>query len=181
MLNSIDRPGPEAARVPGILAADLPTWRKYLIVFVVSWAGLVATFSSTSILIATPEIAADLSTTSEILNVTNAGVLVAMGLSSLIWSPLSDIFSRRRIYNIAILFFFVPSIGAAVAPNMATFTAMRILAGLTGTYFMVAGQTFIADIFEPVCAISVSRSPVTVISWGSSMRYFCSDVDSLSS
>lgn len=128
---------------------DLPVWRKYLILFVVSWLTLCVTFSSTSLLIATPEISADLSTTSEILNITNAGVLVAMGLSSLIWLPLSDIFGRRLIYNIAIFFLFAPSIGIALAPNMATFTALRLVTGFTGTYFMVAGQTVIADIFEP--------------------------------
>lgn len=132
-------------------ATELSMARKYLILFVVSWMTLVVTFSSTSLLIATPEIATDLSTTAEILDVTNAAVLVAMGLSSLIWSPFSDLFGRRKIYNIAIFFMFVPSIGAAVAPNMATFTTMRVLGGLTGTYFMVAGQTIIADIFEPVC------------------------------
>lgn len=30
------------------------------------------------------------------------------------------------------------------------FTAFRILAGFEGTYNMVAGQTIIADIFDPV-------------------------------
>jgi MFS family permease len=133
-----------------VVGYDLPKWRKYLILFVISWLTLVVTFSSTSILIATPEIATDLSTTSEILDVTNAGVLVAMGLSALIWSPLSDLFGRKNIYNVAIFFMFVPSIGAAVAPDLATFTAMRLVGGLTGTYFMVAGQTIITDIFEPV-------------------------------
>lgn len=142
---------PSPSPPPARTGRDLPSWRKYLILFVVSWMTLCVTFSSTSLLVATPEISADLSTTSEILNVTNAGVLIAMGLSSLIWSPLSDIFGRRLVYNIAIFFLFVPSIGTAVAPDMATFTAMRMVSGFTGTYFMVAGQTVIADIFEPVC------------------------------
>lgn len=133
-----------------IVGYSLPTWRKYLILFVTSWLTLIVTFSSTSMLIATPEIATDLSTTPEILNITNAGVLVAMGLSALIWSPLSNLFGRKKIYNVAIFFMFVPSIGAVVAPDLATFTAMRLMGGLTGTYFMVAGQTIITDIFEPV-------------------------------
>ncbi|KAH8671697.1 putative MFS transporter [Xylariales sp. PMI_506] len=124
--------------------------RRWLILFIVSWNTLVVTFSSTSLLVATPEIASDLATTSEILDVTNAGVLIAMGSSSLLWSPLAELTSRRISYNIAILVMLVTSIGTAVAPNMATFTAMRILSGLTGTYFMVAGQTILADIFEPV-------------------------------
>ncbi|KAI1843555.1 hypothetical protein JX266_010188 [Neoarthrinium moseri] len=33
---------------------------------------------------------------------------------------------------------------------MGVFTAMRMISAFTGTYFMVAGQTYIADIFEPV-------------------------------
>lgn len=41
------------------------------------------------------------------------------------------------------------SVGTALAPNMAVFTSMRVISGFTGTYFMVAGQTVIADIFVP--------------------------------
>ncbi|RLL92970.1 hypothetical protein CFD26_100039, partial [Aspergillus turcosus] len=65
----------------------LPHWHKYIILFVVSWMTFVVTFSSTSLLPATPEIASEFSTTPELLNVTNAGVLLAMGFSSLIWGP----------------------------------------------------------------------------------------------
>ncbi|KAL3704253.1 hypothetical protein TMatcc_009944 [Talaromyces marneffei ATCC 18224] len=151
--STTDGPNLTASSTPKskvIVGYSLPTWRKYLILFVTSWLTLIVTFSSTSMLIATPEIATDLSTTPEILNITNAGVLVAMGLSALIWSPLSNLFGRKKIYNVAIFFMFVPSIGAVVAPDLATFTAMRLMGGLTGTYFMVAGQTIITDIFEPL-------------------------------
>lgn len=129
---------------------ELKTWQRYLILFIVSWNCLVVTSTSTSLLVATPEIAATLHTTAEILNITNAAVLIAMGCSSLIWSPIADIYTRRVSYNTAIVSMFLTSIGTALAPNMAMFTAMRILTGLTGTYFMVAGQTIIADIFVPV-------------------------------
>ncbi|KAJ4251522.1 hypothetical protein NW762_011509 [Fusarium torreyae] len=124
--------------------------KKYLILFIVSWNCLVVTFSSTSLLVATPEIASDLKTTTEIINATNAGVLVAMGCSSMIWSPLAEIVGRRHSYNAAIFFMLATSIGTAVATNLPGFTALRVLSGLTGTYFMVAGQTIIADIYEPL-------------------------------
>jgi MFS family permease len=129
---------------------NMPNAKRYLILFIVSWNTLVLTVLSTSLLVATPEIALDLSTTPELLNVTNSAVLLAMGFSALFWSPLADIFSRRISYNAAIGFMTVTSVGTALAPDMKTFTAMRILSGCTGTYFMVAGQTIIADIFEPV-------------------------------
>ncbi|KAK4865887.1 hypothetical protein LT330_008980 [Penicillium expansum] len=130
-------------------AYGIPTWRKCLILFVVSWMTLAVTFSSTSLLPATPEIATDFSTTSEILNVTNAGVLIAMGFSSFIWGPITNLFGRRNAYNAAILVLCACSAGTAAAINLHMFIAMRILGGFTGTFFMVAGQTILADIFEP--------------------------------
>ncbi|PYH88596.1 MFS general substrate transporter [Aspergillus ellipticus CBS 707.79] len=128
----------------------LPKWQKSLILFTVSWMTLAITFSSTSLLPATPEIAAEFNTTTETLDVTNAGVLLAMGFSSLIWGPLNRLLGRRIAYNIAILVLCLASVGTAVAENMATFTALRVLGGLTGTGFMVTGQTVLADVFEPV-------------------------------
>jgi MFS family permease len=42
------------------------------------------------------------------------------------------------------------TIGAALAPNMRVFIAMRVLSGLQGCYFHVAGQTILAEYFPPV-------------------------------
>lgn len=131
----------------------LPTWRKYTILFIVSWMTLIVAYSSTSLLPATPEIASEFSTTVEIINITNAGVLIAMGLSSFTWGPIAEIAGRRVAYNAAILMLLACSVGIALAPDMRTFTALRVLGGFEGTFFMVAGQTIIADIFEPVSSL----------------------------
>ncbi|KAG9553382.1 MFS general substrate transporter, partial [Aureobasidium melanogenum] len=127
---------------------DLPTWHKCVILFTVSFMCLATTFSSTCLYPATPEIAAEFGTTSEHINVTNAGVLLAMGSSSLIWAPIARTLGRRSAYNGAIAILFLCSIGTALSINMAMFTAMRVLAGFEGTFNMVAGQTIIADIFD---------------------------------
>ncbi|GIJ99036.1 hypothetical protein Aspvir_001160 [Aspergillus viridinutans] len=126
----------------------LPLWRKCIILFVVSWMTFVVTFSSTSLLPATPEIAAELRTTPELLNVTNAGVLLAMGFSSLLWGPVTALLGRRVAYNIAIGALCGCLVGTAVAGGSRVFTVFRVLGGLTGTSFMVQGQTVLADIFE---------------------------------
>src|SRR6266487_2599151 len=73
-----------------------------------------------------------------------------MGSSSFLWGPIAEIFGRRRAYNVAILILLLCSMGTALAPDMKVFVAMRVLGGFTGTFFMVAGQTVLADIFEPV-------------------------------
>ncbi|KAL2846770.1 major facilitator superfamily domain-containing protein [Aspergillus pseudodeflectus] len=129
---------------------SLPRWRKSIILFTVSWMALAVTFSSTSLLPATPEIASEFHTTPEILNVMNAGVLLAMGFSTLIWGPLRVLLGRRLSYNIAVGVLVVCSVCTGAAQNMAMFTVFRVLGGLTGTSFMVMGQTVLADIFEPV-------------------------------
>lgn len=129
---------------------DIPAWRKCVILFVVGWMTLTVTFSSTSLLSATPEIATEFDSSTEILNVINAGVLIAMGFSSFIWGPITDWIGRRNAYNAAIVVLCGCSAGTAAAINLHMFIAMRLLSGFTGTFFMVAGQTIIADIFRPV-------------------------------
>ncbi|KAL1981014.1 hypothetical protein VTN96DRAFT_3238 [Rasamsonia emersonii] len=126
-----------------------PTWRKILILFTASWMTLAATFSSTSLLPAAPEIAAEFGTRAEVVSISNAGVLLAMGFASFIWGPLSTIIGRRHAYNLAIFIFLLFAIGAAVSKNFPTFVAMRTLAGFEASFFMVAGQAMIADIFKP--------------------------------
>ncbi|KAJ6141599.1 hypothetical protein N7470_009989 [Penicillium chermesinum] len=139
---------PKESPPPGGFA--LPLWRKSLILFVVSWMTLSVTFSSTSLLPAVPEIGAEFHTSDEHLNVVNSGVLIAMGFSSFIWGPIVNLFGRRIAYNAAIVVLCGCSVGMALAINLKRFIAMRILSGFCGTFFMVAGQTIIADIFEPV-------------------------------
>jgi MFS family permease len=127
----------------------LGLWRKHMILFIVSWNALVVTSTSTCVFITSLEIAIELATTPEIINITNAGVLIAMGCSSLLWSPVARLTSLRRSYNASLVFLFLTSIGTVLSPTMACFTAMRVLTGLVGTWFMVAGQIVITGIFVP--------------------------------
>lgn len=60
------------------------------------------------------------------------------------------IVGRKLAYNACVGVLFGLTIGAAVAPNMPAFVAMRVLSGLQGCYFHVAGQTIIAEYFPPV-------------------------------
>jgi MFS family permease len=152
---------------------SIPTWRKCLILFIVSWMTLAVTFSSTSLLPATPEIATEFSTSTEILNVINAGVLIAMGFSSFIWGPITNVFGRRAAYNAAIVVLCGCSAGTAASIDLHMFIAMRLLSGFTGTFFMVAGQTIIADIYEPVCLFRISLAFTRLI-FGLGRAGYCS-------
>lgn len=72
----------------------IPMWRKCIVVFVTGWTALAACFSSTSLLSASTEIAADLHTTKETINLSTAGILLAIGLSPLVWSPIAAVCGR---------------------------------------------------------------------------------------
>ncbi|THX37476.1 MFS general substrate transporter [Aureobasidium pullulans] len=146
---------------------DLPSWHKYVILFTVSFMCLAATFSSTCLYPATPEIAAEFGTTAEHINVTNAGVLLAMGSSSLLWAPIARTLGRRTAYNAAIAVLFLCSIGTALSINMAMFTAMRVLAGFQGTYNMVAAVGFfmVGSVLGPAIGPLVGGIIVTFASW----------------
>lgn len=147
-------PEPALAPVPSYsddVVAKLSTWRRWIILFVVCWMALPVTFMSTSIMTVNPEIAATFGTQTTAISTANAGVFVAMALSALIWLPVTTVIGRRSTYLVATAMLTLCSLGCALANNMATFTAMWVLSGTTGPFFLVAGQTILSDIFEPVC------------------------------
>lgn len=76
---------------------SLPMWRKCMIVFVTSWATLAACFSSTSLLSASSDVAADLGGTKEAVSLSTGGVLLALGISPLIWSPIAAVSRTTRL------------------------------------------------------------------------------------
>ncbi|EXA34163.1 hypothetical protein NW761_014030 [Fusarium oxysporum] len=129
--------------------AQIPTWRKWVILFVVCWMPLPMTFWSTAIMPATIEVASDLNIPVTTITTINAGVFVAQALSGLIWLPISTIIGRKSAYLAANAVLCVCAIGCATVPNLAGFATLWILGGNTGPFFLVAGQTILADIFDP--------------------------------
>ncbi|WP_415854059.1 MFS transporter, partial [Sinomonas sp. G460-2] len=56
--------------------------------------------------------------------------LVGVGLGALFIAPLSDKFGRRRLLVACVAWFSVFTIAVVIAPNVAVFSAFRLLAGL---------------------------------------------------
>ncbi|KAF2152726.1 synaptic vesicle transporter [Myriangium duriaei CBS 260.36] len=129
---------------------DTPLPRKCLIVFVLSWITLSACFSSTSLFTASDAIALSLHTTPLAVNLSSAGVLLIMGVSSFFWSPMTTILGRRVGYNACVAALLAFTLGTSFAKDFKTFAVLRVLSGLQGTYFHVAGQAILAQYFPPV-------------------------------
>ncbi|GMF68791.1 unnamed protein product [Aspergillus oryzae] len=69
--------------------------RKIIIVSILSYCAFLAPISSTAILAAVPEISKTFNTTGDIINASNALYLTSMGVASLVWGPLSQVWGRR--------------------------------------------------------------------------------------
>lgn len=143
----------------------LPLWRKSVIMMITSFTALSVAFASTSLFPLTSEIAGDLGTTPVVVQVTNALVLFTMGCSGFVWAPVGRLAGRKQAWIGASVVFLLCTAGTALAPRAAEektrlkiFVAMRILSGFEGTFFHVTGQTWLADIFEPVCFLFNSRT-----------------------
>lgn len=83
--------------IPDEVYDRLPAHRKLIIVFLLSFCSFLAPISSTSVLAATPEIAAEYSTTGSIINIVNALYMLFMGLSPMFWGPMSQVYGRRLV------------------------------------------------------------------------------------
>lgn len=71
--------------------------RKIVVVALLSFCSFLAPISSTSVLAATPEVAAEYNTTGSVVNVANAVYMFMMGVSPIVWGPLSQVYGRRIV------------------------------------------------------------------------------------
>ncbi|PTB59715.1 hypothetical protein M431DRAFT_312954 [Trichoderma harzianum CBS 226.95] len=78
--------------------------RKHVIVTILSFCAFLAPLSSTSVLAAVPQVAETYHTTGSIINVSNAAYMALMGISPVVWGPMSQVFGRRPVC-LAISFF----------------------------------------------------------------------------
>jgi MFS family permease len=108
-----------------------------------SFCALQSPISSTSVLAATPEFAKESDTTGSIISISKAAYMVFMGLSSIVWGPMSQVFGRRLVTLITAAAFSALSIGTALAPNLTAFFVFRALTAFGGTAFMLIGSTSI--------------------------------------
>ncbi|OTB07105.1 hypothetical protein M426DRAFT_318462 [Hypoxylon sp. CI-4A] len=136
--------------IPDEVYDRLPPHRKLIIVALMSFCSFLSPISSTSVLAATPEVAAEYATTGTILNVCNALYMMVMGLSPMFWGPISQVYGRRVTTIVTAIGFLAASIGTALSPNLAAFFVFRLLTAFEGTSFILLGAAVIGDIYRPI-------------------------------
>ncbi|CAK7267758.1 hypothetical protein SEPCBS57363_002753 [Sporothrix epigloea] len=135
--------------IPDEFYDRIPPRRKIAICALLSFCSLLTPISSTSVLPAVPDVAAEFHTTGSIVNISNALYLLSMGLSPIFWGPLSEVYGRRWITIITSCLFFCCTVGTALAPNLAAFFIFRVLSAFQGTAFILVGSAAVGDIYRP--------------------------------
>ncbi|KAF9875148.1 hypothetical protein CkaCkLH20_07414 [Colletotrichum karsti] len=123
--------------------------RKRITVAVISWCGLLSPISSTAVLSALPEVAAEYRTSGSIISLSNALYLVFMAISPCFWGPLSQVYGRKWTCTVTSALFLGCSIGTALSPNVVAFFVFRMLTSFAGTSFLVTGPAVIGDLYHP--------------------------------
>ncbi|KAH6610781.1 hypothetical protein Trco_000801 [Trichoderma cornu-damae] len=123
--------------------------RKHVIVTALSFCAFLSPLSSTSILAAVPEVAETYRTTGSVINASNAAYMALMGVSPIIWGPMSQVFGRRPMMLLTAVLFFLLSMATVLAPNLAAFFVFRALSAFEGTAFILLGASCLGDIYRP--------------------------------
>ncbi len=81
---------------------------------------------------------------------TLSALLLAFGLSQLIWGPLSDRFGRRPILIVGLSGYVAAAIGSAMASSMDMLVVWRTLQGAAMGAGVMAARAVIRDLYSPV-------------------------------
>jgi MFS transporter, DHA1 family, multidrug resistance protein len=80
---------------------------------------------------------------------TLTGLLLAFGVSQLVWGPLSDRFGRKPVLLAGLGLYVVASIGSALAPNMALLIIWRCVLGVAMGAGVMCARAIVRDVYAP--------------------------------
>ncbi len=80
---------------------------------------------------------------------TLTALLLAFGLSQLVWGPLSDRFGRRPVLLWGMAAYVAASIGSASAPSMEVLISWRIVQGIAMGSGVMCARAIVRDLYSP--------------------------------
>jgi DHA1 family bicyclomycin/chloramphenicol resistance-like MFS transporter len=92
---------------------------------------------------------------------TLTAMLLAFGISQLIWGPLSDRFGRRPILLWSLVAYVVAAVGSALAPTMAALIGWRIVQGATMGAGVMCARAIVRDLYAPVDGTRIMSKGLT--------------------
>jgi MFS transporter, DHA1 family, multidrug resistance protein len=98
---------------------------------------------------ALPLLARELAAPMSATQLTMSALILAFGLSQLVWGPLSDRFGRRPVLLGSLVLLVLASIGAAAASQIGWLIAWRAAQGATMAAAVVCARAMVRDLYEP--------------------------------
>ncbi|MES3002382.1 MAG: multidrug effflux MFS transporter [Pseudomonadota bacterium] len=88
-------------------------------------------------------------------------LLLAFGVSQLVWGPLSDRFGRRPILLCGLGAYTIASIGCALSPSMAMLITWRIVQGAAMGAAVMGARAIVRDLYEPATGARMMSKGLT--------------------
>ncbi|EKM55131.1 uncharacterized protein PHACADRAFT_255538 [Phanerochaete carnosa HHB-10118-sp] len=124
--------------------------RKWAATAIISAFTFISPVSSSMVAPASDQLAADLGITSDVLIALTTSVFVlAYAFGPLFLGPLSEIFGRSRVLQLANLWYLAWNLGCGFAQNKSQLIAFRFLAGLGGSAPLSIGGGVLGDCWRP--------------------------------
>lgn len=123
-----------------------PPARKYVMTILLSAFSFNTLMSSTMVAPALSQISKDLSIHSDARTQIVLSIYVlAYAAGYFFWAPMSEVYGRIRILQIANTWFCIWNLVCGFAPNLATITVGRLLSGAGGAASLAVSTVFLAD------------------------------------
>lgn len=98
---------------------------------------------------ALPALAADLQAPMAAVQLTMSALILAFGLSQLVWGPVADRVGRRPVLLLGLALYTLASLGAALAGSVAAVVVGRALQGAALSAVVVCGRAMVRDLYPP--------------------------------
>lgn len=92
---------------------------------------------------------------------TLSSLLLAFGVSQLVWGPLSDKFGRKPILLVGLTMYTLAAIGAAWADSIQLLISWRIWQGLSMGAVVMCGRALVRDLYTPIEGTQVMSKGLT--------------------
>ncbi|KAF5019851.1 hypothetical protein F66182_8130 [Fusarium sp. NRRL 66182] len=143
--NAVDWDGPDDPNNP----MNWPATRKWTCIGALSLMTLLTPLGSSMFAPGVPDIVAEFETTNRTIATFVVSVYVlGFAFGPLLAAPLSEIYGRAIVFNVANVLFLVMTVGTALSQNMGMLIAFRFLMGFVGSTPITNGSGTISDMFR---------------------------------
>src|SRR5215831_12875953 len=142
----------------------LPGRVSWRMIGVLAFVAATGPFSMQIFVPALPAIARDFAVEAAVAQLALSASMIAVGVSTLCYGPLSDRFGRRPILLLGLWVFLLGSLGCALAGRIETLIIARVVQAAGGAAGMVLARAMARDLHDASgAAIAISRLTMVMV------------------